>query len=77
MTKYRKEQLTNWFPPHIKPVHVGVYPVEWGYAYWTGKRWGCWQATPVFARKYQNYLYADQDKRWRGLNFKPNAKGKK
>lgn len=37
-------KLTPWFPPHIKPVRMGVYEVKepvaapW-YRWWNGKRW--------------------------------------
>lgn len=74
---YPDDQLTDWFPPHIKPVHVGVYPIGWGYAYWNGKRWGSSCSTPELAQKHSYYRYAVQDKHWRGLNFNPDAKGKK
>ena len=34
---------TNWYPPHIKPVRVGLYEVGrddfYFYSYWCGKFW--------------------------------------
>lgn len=73
--KYRKNQLTDWFPPYIKPVRVGVYSTDWGYAHWNGKRWGCGQDTPWLARKCPDYRKAFQRKSWCGLNFNPAKKG--
>lgn len=45
-----KPKLTPWFPPEVRPVHVGVYRViGWSeseptkgalYSYWNGKRFG-------------------------------------
>ena len=71
MTEYREDQFTAWFPPHIKPVHVGVYPTQWGYAYWNGKQWGFGRKTPDLARRFPDYRRKSQNKRWRGLNFNP------
>jgi hypothetical protein len=34
-------KLTEWFPAHIKPVHVGWYDARWSVLrwFWDGERW--------------------------------------
>lgn len=74
--------LTKWFPPDIKPVHVGVYNVNnvnpkdpaamcHLYAYWDGKRWGISEFSPEDAYFYKDDHFvnsqANQNKYWRGL----------
>lgn len=57
---------TDWFPPEIKPAHVGVYEIrnrdgygiEW-WAKWDGKQW-------VYTVRPDTSLM-DQDREWRGL----------
>lgn len=71
MTKY-----TDWFPPEIKPVHVGVYELEdlpYPFHYWDGARW-----FGAGARGEKIRLYAEQVDygcrvRWRGLSEKPKG----
>jgi len=54
---------TNWYPPHIKPVRVGLYEVGRDdfhiYAYWSGK---CWRLS-----LNQTMKHIAQDLSWRGL----------
>lgn len=60
---------TNWFPPEVKPVHIGMYEIrnrdgfgiEW-WAYWNGEKW-------VFLR-HPDWVLMDQDREWRGLKRK-------
>jgi hypothetical protein len=76
----KKSKFTNWYPPHIKPVRVGVYQVEHPlsidavYCYWDGKHWGYFKADVNAAAKdrwkgkYVPTHYAPaQNKVWRGL----------
>lgn len=73
-------KLTDWFPPEVKPVHVGVYETQsarfmddtW-YAYFDGKRWGyCTCTNPEDAFEYRNRQhFRDSDSPWRGLAEKP------
>jgi hypothetical protein len=67
-------RFSPWFPPEIKPVHVGVYQV-WNsriYAYWNGKKW-CWAMRSVNeAKSFRITDGADQYKEWRGLAEKPD-----
>lgn len=76
-----KPKLTPWFPGHIKPVHVGVYPtrllandegrvIDDGFAHWDGKFWGSNYDTPEEAAEAaQPPGY--QNKPWRGLAEQP------
>ena len=73
-------KLTPWFPPKIKPVHVGVYqrehcePDQARFAYWNGRYWCLWGFdTPDAAMDFGN-LYTRaivRHARWRGLAEKP------
>lgn len=68
-------KLTPIFPPHIKPVRVGVYkttcddsaeiPVY--FSYWNGRRWSyaCYSMEGAGARSESIALY--QNKSWQGL----------
>ena len=65
--------LTEWYPPHVKPVRVGWYERQWkmkGSAatpdYWDGKRWfiGYGHPTGMAATISQNI-------HWRGLAADP------
>jgi hypothetical protein len=62
-------KYTPWFPPEIKPVHVGVYQVfnDFTYAYWGGKRWGYVELSVKQAVASKNTKFASQYKTWRGL----------
>ena len=71
------DALTPWYPPHIKPVRVGVYETdseinhfpgaEGCYQHWDGQVWG------YCAHRIDYCLTADiaqsrhQSPRWRGL----------
>jgi hypothetical protein len=69
-------KLTEWFPPEIKPVHIGVYQCNpfapHTYRNWDGKNWGVSQHTAEQA-SFVGYLHAQyQDKiEWRGLAEEP------
>ena len=68
----KKVELTDWFPPHIKPVHVGWYHTGCGdYKpdedtdtesdynwYWDGNKW---TASP------DGFICSIQNRYWRGL----------
>ena len=80
----KKDKLTPWFPPGIKPVHIGVYPVKFrlypgqreqiGYAYWTGKMWTNSSDSVKFAYIYKDWTEgAVQQKSWRGFAQKPKG----
>jgi hypothetical protein len=70
-------EMTKWFPPHIKPVHKGVYEVRFliqkitdapMYATWNG-RWSCWShgKNDVYHTRFRA---AVQNKCWRGFKEK-------
>ena len=70
-------KMTNWFHPHIKPVHKGVYEVKdpfWGtmYSNWNGKSWdvGCVYVSSSFVPSYRHRKSDHQNKYWRGLTEK-------
>jgi hypothetical protein len=67
-------KMTDWFPPQVMPVHIGVYPVKYfgdfGYAYFDGKRWGWAVPSPAQALKEKNTKGAGQDKQWCGFKEK-------
>jgi hypothetical protein len=67
-------QLTKWYPPHIKPVRVGVYqaipkgirsecPI---YSYWNGLKW-CWDSWKVDGARTHRNVSPRQNRRWRGM----------
>ena len=68
MTKPAKQELTEWFPADVKPVHVGWYqasvscqengPALW----WNGVEWDFLDFRGVAQI---------QDRYWRGLRSKP------
>jgi hypothetical protein len=59
---------TNWYPPHIKPVRVGLYEVGsdifYLKAYWSGKSWR------LALNKDQKWKI--QNLTWRGLTHEPH-----
>jgi hypothetical protein len=66
--------MTQWLPPHIKPVHVGVYEVDWRdksswmvYARWNGNLWShpSYQKTDEYW--HNRYDNAGQTISWRGF----------
>jgi hypothetical protein len=71
-------KMTPWFPPHIKPVNIGVYEVKFTpkglygsyfYAMWNGKRWSRVATYEEMARFHSNFD-ALQGKYWRGFKEK-------
>ena len=71
-----KPKLTEWFPPEVKPVRVGVYEVDhppgrW-FRKWDGKTWLCGSKAPQRAAKNTLQLDHPSDRRsWRGLAEEP------
>lgn len=67
--KIADDMLTEWFPPHIKPVHIGPYPVKSRFdeaiipwmAYWDGDVWK--------TSKHGSVLRW-QDRIWQGMKEK-------
>ena len=66
--------MTNWFPPHIKPVREGVYEIKytskspwknWMYATWNGEKWSC--GSYNLCDKFHQLFNANQNKYWRGF----------
>jgi hypothetical protein len=59
---------TNWYPPHIKPVRMGLYEVGredmWVLAYWCGKYW--------WASLNRQFKWNNQHLSWRGLTHEPH-----
>ncbi|WP_321853144.1 hypothetical protein [Burkholderia cenocepacia] len=82
--KITDDMLTEWFPPHIKPIHVGVYSacmevvtdrfgtshLEYGFARWDGHRWGAMCSDIRSAEELLRRHAASQAKSWRGLKEK-------
>ena len=65
-------KLTPWFPPEVKPVHVGVYmsddtPLGPWFRYWNGKQWGAAAKTIDKAMELETISFACQENKWRGL----------
>lgn len=76
--------LTDWFPPDVKPVHIGIYRTRMfthytdgvpqygneGLSHWDGARWGntARYDTPI---PYEELSGADQNKMWRGIASGP------
>jgi len=73
-------KMTNWFPPHIKPVRKGVYQimytgVGWSesqdhlYATWNGLRWSSasWKKRDDYHKQFYGSI---QNKYWRGFTEK-------
>jgi hypothetical protein len=55
--------ITPWFPPEVKPVRVGHYPVDYGvdgisFAHWNGVQWCEWE---------DGSIISNQNLRWYGL----------
>ncbi len=77
------DELTPWFPPHIKPVHVGVYetasataegnPLDGseGFQRWDGRVWGGFKASACEAYVEDGYVSKFQNNCWRGLAEQP------
>ena len=71
------DKMTDWFPPHIKPVHIGVYEIKYTskvaygsnmYATWNGEKWS--SGSYNLCDKYHQLFNANQDKHWRGFTEK-------
>lgn len=67
--------LTPWYPPHIKPVRVGVYETRVifmsegeNYQYWDGTQWGYCAHRPEYCTNFPSEL---QNRCWRGLAHPP------
>ncbi|WP_334021343.1 hypothetical protein [Burkholderia orbicola] len=83
--KITDDMLTEWFPPEVKPIHVGVYQacmevftdrfgtshIEYGFAKWDGQRWGAMHTDIKSAAELIPWHAASQSKSWRGLNKEP------
>lgn len=67
------DKLTPWFPPHIKPVRVGVYETDAMddapcYQHWNGYIWGpCYGNIEGASRWAESRLWI-QSARWRGIS---------
>jgi hypothetical protein len=71
-------KMTDWFPPHIKPVHIGIYEIKFYnlplskrpmYARWNGKKWSNF-AYKKHDDSLNDYVSAVQKKHWRGFKEK-------
>lgn len=81
MGRHKKPKMTDWFPPEVKPVHVGEYNASRCRApnallWWNGHFWSrvYWpnesretQERRKFARSEDGHIIE-----WRGLVEKPN-----
>jgi len=68
------DKLTPWYPPHIKPVRVGVYETDTRngrYQHWNGQFWSPYDTDPAVTLLYQNFRSAYQAPSWRGLADPP------
>lgn len=78
-------QFTPPFPPHIKPVRVGVYLVgrfnapfdpkdrAQRFAFWNGRRWSAYRSSVADAQRHRGIAAAYQAKHWRGLAERPKG----
>jgi hypothetical protein len=75
-----KQNLTKWFPPNVKPVHVGVYEVDMSqinpkfdavFQHWNGAFFGHASTTAAAAFSWRNEISVEQEFHWRGLAEKP------
>jgi hypothetical protein len=69
-------KMTPWFPPHIKPVHEGVYQITYTkkqsaahaamYATWNGSEWsiGSYKLDDFYHKAFNG---ANQHKYWCGF----------
>lgn len=69
-------KVTRWFPPEVKPVHIGSYETrryeqseEMYCSWWNGRYW----ALDSFLHGETEYIAPsiEQDRPWRGLKEKP------
>lgn len=70
------QEVTEWYPADVKPVHVGVYEVQNMYDpthpnlfnYWTGKEWtGSASHIESLVMESRPHICAFQGRVWRGL----------
>lgn len=71
-------KLTEWYPPDVKPVHVGVYEVEWRsdisgrlwsfYNYFDGSKFSWGQAIAAYAEPTRTFPDQAGVIRWRGVS---------
>lgn len=66
------EKTTDWYPPNVKPVRVGIYERKFlsasaRFSYWNGKEWGANDMTPERAYLYRGCPSKYQFLLWRGL----------
>jgi hypothetical protein len=64
-------QLTEWYPPHTRPVRPGVYERQYdrwttGFAWYEGG-WGLYCETPEEAARWKTKLLSAGKLPWRGL----------
>ena len=72
--KITDDMLTEWFPPHLNPVHVGFYQRDYSDCfitsipdYWDGKYW-------LIGRKDGQAIERTSYRLpWRGLKTAPNG----
>jgi len=65
--------MTPWFPPSIKPVHVGEYEIvnEGIRAWWNGTEWSQWyfpDPTSASREFHQKRTSPIQEITWRGIS---------
>lgn len=64
------DNLTPWYPPHIKPVRVGVYETDSeseAYQHWNGEWWGYCAHNKELAFFVRDAKSSHRFPRWRGL----------
>lgn len=71
-----EQNVTQWFPAHMKPERDGVYQRSYPdgeiyYARWDGKYWRTFWPTPKLAARRSNAISGFQALNWRGLAEKP------
>ena len=73
-------KLTPWYPPEIRPVHVGEYEIQTGWVgrvslrWFDGEFWSCEYLSdePIFIRMGERQKVSSfQDVTWRGLAEEP------
>ena len=71
--KYTEDQMTEWFPPEVKPKRKGIYERDYGlyfgiyYCYWNGKCFSCGGLNMDDAMLWRNDDSLKHHLRWRGL----------
>lgn len=73
------KKLTPWFPPEVKPVHIGVYETAEPnldsecFQHWNGSFWGLCSSSARYAATngQANGFSGFQQTMWRGLAKKP------